>query len=82
MRLLRGWELSGMAQFIIATHSPIIMSYPRATLLTFDGGSIREIAYTATDHYRITRDFLQDPDSQPKRLFSESFAADDDVNND
>lgn len=70
-----------MAQFIIATHSPIIMSYPRAALLSFDGGTIRELAYTATDHYRITRDFLQDPDSRLKRLFSESFAADDDVNN-
>jgi predicted ATPase len=71
LRMLRHWELSGMAQFIIATHSPIIMSYPRATLLSFDGGTIRELAYTATDHYRITRDFLQDPESHLQRLFSE-----------
>ena len=71
-----------MAQFIIATHSPIIMSYPRATLLTFEGGRIREIAYTATDHFRITRDFLLNPGDQLKHLFSESFATDDDVNSD
>jgi predicted ATPase len=72
LRLLRSWELSGMAQFIIATHSPIIMSYPRATLLSFDSGSIREIAYTATDHYQITRNFLQDPERCLKALFAES----------
>lgn len=71
LRLLRNWEMSGMAQFIIATHSPIIMSYPRATLLTFDRGHIREIAYTATDHYQITRNFLQDPETHLQRLFSE-----------
>ena len=71
-----------MAQFIIATHSPIIMSYPRATLLSFDGKTIRELACTATDHFRIKHDFLQDPDDHLKRLFSESFAADDEINGD
>ena len=72
LRMLRRWEQSAMAQFIIATHSPIIMSYPGATLLTFDGGKIREVAYTATDHFRITRDFLQDPESHLERLFSDA----------
>ena len=70
LKYLRRWERSGMAQFIIATHSPIIMSYPGATLLTFDGGKIREVAYTATDHFRITRDFLQDPESHLRQLFA------------
>jgi predicted ATPase len=80
LKYLHRWEQSGNFQFIIATHSPIIMSYPGATLLTFDGGSIREIAYTATDHYRITRDFLLDPEDQLKRLFSESSPAEDEIN--
>lgn len=82
LRMLRCWEQSGMAQFIVATHSPIIMSYPGATLFSFDGGRIREVAYTATDHYRITRDFLQDPAHHLELLFSEPFASDDDVNSD
>jgi predicted ATPase len=58
------------------------MSYPGATLLTFDGGSIREIAYTATDHYQITRNFLQDPERHLQELFSDSdeHAGDDDIN--
>lgn len=72
LRLLRSWETSGMAHLIIATHSPIIMSYPGATLLTFDGGRIREIAYTATDHYQITRNFLLDPERHLQELFTDA----------
>ena len=72
MKMLRRWERSGMAQFIIATHSPVIMSYPRATLLNFDGGTIREVAYAATDHFRVTRDFLQDPEGHLERLFQQA----------
>ncbi|GAB4510868.1 MAG: AAA family ATPase [Anaerolineae bacterium] len=49
------------AQFIIATHSPILMAYPGATILSFDGGSIRPIAYDQLEHVIITRDFLNNP---------------------
>ena len=45
------------SQFLIATHSPIVMSYPGATILSLDDG-MHEIAYEETEHYRITRDFL------------------------
>ena len=48
------------SQFIIATHSPILMSYPRAKILLFHGEGIREIAYEDTEHYQITRNFLND----------------------
>ena len=48
------------SQFIIATHSPILMSYPRAKILLCDDTGIREIAYEETEHYRITRKFLND----------------------
>jgi predicted ATPase len=46
------------AQFIIATHSPILLAYPHAKILCFDDGGITEVAYTETEHYAITHDFL------------------------
>jgi predicted ATPase len=45
-------------QFIIATHSPILLSYPNARILLFDDRGITEIAYEDTEHYAVTRDFL------------------------
>jgi len=45
-------------QFIIATHSPIILGYPDATILSFDDGEIKETQYEMTEHYQITKYFL------------------------
>lgn len=45
------------AQFIIATHSPILMGFPGAQILSFED-SISEVAYEQTDHYIITKSFL------------------------
>jgi len=45
------------SQFLIATHSPIVMAYPGATILSLDDG-MREILYEETEHYRVTRDFF------------------------
>jgi predicted ATPase len=59
----------GHAQFLIATHSPIILSYPGATLLSMDDGDIREIGYRESNHYVLTRDFLNSPESFHKHLF-------------
>ena len=53
------------AQFIIATHSPILLAYPNAKILGFDGSGIAEVAYEDTEHYAITRDFLN---HYPRRL--------------
>jgi predicted ATPase len=69
--MLREWDASGLAQFIIATHSPILMSYPDAVLLSFDGGRIEPAQYTQTDHYRVTRRFLMDHESVLRQLFAE-----------
>jgi predicted ATPase len=66
--LLRAWEKTGDTQLIIATHSPIIMSYPGAALLSFDGGEIHAARYTETDHYRVTRRFLMDHESVLRQL--------------
>jgi predicted ATPase len=48
-------------QFIIATHSPILMAYPDATILNFDGGEIHPAHFDELEHVRLMRDFLQDP---------------------
>jgi predicted ATPase len=64
LRILREWQVSGQVQAIIATHSPILMSLPDATLLSLDGGAIRPIALEDTEHYRVTKSFRQ-PDRFP-----------------
>jgi len=46
------------SQLIIATHSPILMAYPNARIYLFSESGISEVQYTETEHYQITRDFL------------------------
>ena len=69
---------SGHAQFLIATHSPIILSYPGAVLYNLDGGSIEQVDYRETEHFQITRDFL----NAPERFFRHLFGTDEDVGSD
>jgi len=59
LRILHDLSRNGEAQFIIATHSPILLGYPHSVILSFDNGEINEIDYEMTDHYQITRYFLQ-----------------------
>jgi predicted ATPase len=49
------------AQFIIATHSPILLSCPGARIYSFDQAPISEVAYGELEHVVVTRDFLNDP---------------------
>lgn len=60
------------SQFIIATHSPIILAFPGAQLLSFDGGTVSPISYSETEHYRITRRFMSDPSREVERLLRTS----------
>ena len=46
------------SQFIIATHSPILLAYPCAKIVMFDQTGLGEVTYEDTEHYVITRDFL------------------------
>jgi predicted ATPase len=62
LKLLRDWERSNRVQLVIATHAPILLSYPGAQIFSFDGGAIREAALEETEHWRVTRDFLRDPE--------------------
>jgi predicted ATPase len=57
--LTRLHELVGEgSQFLIATHSPILMAYPQAEIYLLDGGAPRLVAYRDTEHYEVTRNFL------------------------
>lgn len=49
------------SQFIIATHSPLLLAYPNATIYSCDSTILESISYTDTTHYKITKDFLGNP---------------------
>lgn len=58
------------AQFIIATHSPILMAYPRAVIYNFVEGRARQTAYDDLEHVTVTRDFLSNPESFLRHLLA------------
>jgi predicted ATPase len=53
--------IAAKSQFIIATHSPILMAYPDAWIYQIGPKGLDRIAYEDTEHYRVTRDFLNHP---------------------
>ena len=59
------------SQFIIATHSPILMAYPGARIYLLSEDGIEPVQYRETDHYQLTRRFLEDPERMLRYLFSE-----------
>lgn len=58
LKFLREMSSDGHAQFFIATHSPLLLSCPGATISSFDKPSIQEIAYEETEHFCVYRDFM------------------------
>ncbi len=56
------------SQFIIATHSPILMAYPDAEILEFSKDGISSVEYTKTEHYKVTKAFLDNPERMLKML--------------
>jgi predicted ATPase len=56
------------AQFIIASHSPILMAFPGAVLFNFDGTSIQPVAYDDLEHVNLMRSFLDDPQAYLRQL--------------
>lgn len=62
------------SQLIIATHSPILLAYPHARIYEFDSSGIRETTYAETEHFRVTRDFLNAPDRMIELLLREGEA--------
>ena len=59
------------SQFIIATHSPIVMAYPNAEILELSESGIEKAAYKETAHYKITKQFIDDPDRMIHLLLSD-----------
>jgi predicted ATPase len=59
------------AQFIIATHSPILLAYPDATIYSCDSGKLTAISYADTEHYKLTKQFLNNPAMYLKNLFAQ-----------
>lgn len=53
-----GFNAEGGTQFIIATHSPILMAYPDAWIYQLEDEGISHVTYTDTEHYQVARDFL------------------------
>ncbi len=56
------------AQFIIATHSPILLAFPEAQILCFDDGAVRTVEYEELPNVTITRSFLNDPEAFIRQL--------------
>lgn len=59
------------SQFIIATHSPILLGLPGAEILTFDEGSIHPCSYEDTDSYKVTAMFMNNRDALLKNLLDD-----------
>ncbi len=59
--LLIKMSRAGHAQFIVATHSPILLACPQASIYSFDQVPIRSLDYEETTHYRLYKDFMADP---------------------
>lgn len=60
------------SQFIIATHSPILMAFPNAQILEFSQDGIKNTTYKETEHYKITKRFLDDPERLLYYIFKNS----------
>ena len=58
------------SQFIIATHSPLLMAYPDARIFRCSATGVEQIAYEETEHFQVTRDFLADPHGMLKTLLA------------
>jgi predicted ATPase len=68
LALLQDMTGEGESQFIIATHSPLLMAFPGATIYSLDGGAPQRVAWADLEHVALTRDFLNDPGAFLRRL--------------
>ena len=61
LKLMRRMENIGHCQIIMATHSPVLMAYPNATLLRLTKYGLEPVTVKETDHYKVMREFCEDP---------------------
>lgn len=69
LRIIHELASQRQAQFIIATHSPILLGYPNAQIFNFDSSPIQEISYEDTEHYQITKGFMNRREKYLEELF-------------
>lgn len=66
--LLHAMESSGNCRFVIATHSPILLAYEPATIYRFGADGVARTTYKDTEHYRVTKDFLDASEAYVRNL--------------
>lgn len=71
MKLLQSLEKSGIAQIVMATHSPILMAYPGARLLLLDKYGLARVELRDTTHFRMMREFCLAPESFIEAMLDE-----------
>lgn len=71
LKIIHDLTTQGDTQFIIATHSPILLGYPNADILSFDDGKISTIDYESTDHFQVTKYFLNNREKMMKELLKD-----------
>ena len=59
------------SQFIVSTHSPILLGYPGATIYMFTEDKVARVPYTETEHYVVTRSFLNNPEGMLRELLAD-----------
>ncbi|KEO83843.1 AAA family ATPase [Tumebacillus flagellatus] len=71
LRILHQLVSAGKSQFIIATHSPILLGFPNAKIYQFSSTAIESVTYEETEHYQITKSFLTRTELFLEDLFRE-----------
>ena len=59
------------SQFIIATHSPILMAFPDAQIYQLTENGMESVSYRDTEHYQLTRRFLENPEKMLRYVLEE-----------
>ena len=68
LSMIKGMVDEGESQFIIATHSPILMAYPGASIISFDSHPLAEVAWEDLEHVSLMRSFLNRPEQFLRHL--------------
>ncbi|TSD66969.1 AAA family ATPase [Inquilinus sp. KBS0705] len=71
MAVIHQLDKSGRAQFLIATHSPMLICYPGAAIYQFDDTGVNETTYENTEHFSLTKSFLNNPSLYLRHLMDE-----------
>jgi predicted ATPase len=77
LRILRDLEDTRRAQFLIATHSPILLLYPGAEVFSLDSGNLETVDPNQTEHVRLTKDFLSNPARYFRAIFDDQNDSED-----